>query len=289
MIYLGANIGIAALTYSEVNTITEQAVYQSSFSEYRFQQYYDVTGVGVYGKFGIIATPYKGLRLGAAIQTPTSNSMKQLRYMTAVKDSNSEMRTYDAIWTYRLTSPMRFNIGAAYTFGSLAMVSADYEVCDYNSMKMTGRKYSKNADFHNVNSEIGDMMGASHMVRAGIEINPIEWFSIRAGYGFTSKPGYYIDGNDNKRRLSSVPEANSHKYSFGIGYTNKEFFYIDLSFTARHYGSEYITPYTMARRNSNGQIVTDNSGRAVPDYDASPCIYNNKWLWVVTYTLGYRF
>jgi hypothetical protein len=39
---------------------------------------YSYSGIGVSAKFGVIVTPVAGLRLGAAIQTPSEMTVKEL-------------------------------------------------------------------------------------------------------------------------------------------------------------------------------------------------------------------
>ena len=113
---------------------------QTYFTDMEYNYRYNATGVGVYGKFGFIARPVAGLRIGGAVQTPTSTVIKEFWSYSAASyytDSqfNVSSQSPEGQYRYRLISPFRFNVGAAYTFGSFGLVSVDYEMCDYSGMK----------------------------------------------------------------------------------------------------------------------------------------------------------
>ncbi|MCM1501359.1 MAG: hypothetical protein NC115_01675 [Bacteroidales bacterium] len=297
-IYIGANLGITSLRYSSeeyfIETPEEYSLFQTGFQKLSHNSVYKASGTGVYGKFGIIATPFGGLRIGAAIQTPTANMIKETWYSSASVVANSQntgkSETPEGQYDYRLSSPMRFNVGAAYTFGGFAAVSADYEMCNYGKMRLTERQTADNSGFDAVNEDIRDFMGKSHMFRAGIEVKPVSQFAVRAGYGLTTAPDYwYFDEAGVRTKLPGSDIAKTHKYSFGLGYSSQGSFFMDLAVTAKKYAKEYIAPYVTAMLDNNGQIMTDENGIPVADYNTSPEILNRKWLWTATVTFGFRF
>lgn len=296
IIYLGANIGLTSLRYSYeeyfIEASEEASLFQTRFDRLNYNSRYDASGTGIYGKFGIIATPVAGLRLGAAIQTPTMTRIKETWsssarvYADAANTGNAE--TPEGEYEYRLKSPMRFNAGAAYTFGSFAAISADYEFCNYGRMMFRETNTSDNSNFDAVNDDIGYLMGKSHMFRAGVEIKPLSWFAVRGGYGLTTAPDYYyIDDYGERQKSKDIPKA--HKYSFGVGFSTKGSFFADLAVAAKKCAKEYITPYVTAQLDNNGNIVTDADGIPVPDYNASPEILNRKTIWTAAVTFGWRF
>lgn len=292
VVYLGANLGIAQMRYSKdeyfTETPEEYSLFQTNFQKLSYRSVYNAYGTGVYGKFGIIATPFKGLRLGAAIQTPTANLIKETWYSSASvkadKNNSGSAETPEGKYDYRLSSPVRFNAGAAYTFGSFAAVSADYEICDYRRMMFREKDMADNSGFDAVNDDIKELMGVSHMLRTGIEVKPVKMFAIRAGYGLATAPDHDFDSTGSKVKN----KAKTHKYSFGLGFSSNGSFFMDLAVTARQYAKEYITPYVTAMIDSNGNIVTDN-GVPAADYGASPEILSRKCLWTASVTFGFRF
>lgn len=291
VIYVGANLGITSMEYVFNDYIREiaqdpslfllefageegQPNEQTYFKEMKFRNRYEATGVGVYGKFGIIARPFAGLRLGAAIQTPTSMMIKEYWQSEAASfytDSkfNASGETPEGQYKYKLVSPFRFNIGAAYTFGKAAVLSADYEMCNYGAMRFKAIDTYDNSEFDDgVNGDIKTFMGASHMLRIGAEIKPVPSLALRAGYGLTTSPEQYYDENDIRKAV----KANTHSVSAGIGYSTEGSFFADLALKASKYPNEYVTPY--------GDYLSD-----MP----SPEILNRKWIFNVLLTLGFRF
>lgn len=288
--YFGFNLGITALEYVYQDWITETAQdptlfvieFQDSFggsgnttyfTDMRYRTRYEATGVGVYGKFGFIARPVGSLRIGGAIQTPTATTIKEYWQYAAESnytDSkyNVSAETPEGQYRYRLISPFRFNVGIGYTFGSFAAVSADYEMCDYSSMRFKETETSDNSMFDNgVNYDIREFMGTSHMFRAGLEIKPMEFLAVRAGYGLTTSPEKYYDANDMKKYVKSYRNS----FSAGLGYSSDGSFFADVAFRATRYADEYVYPYI--------------------DYMdfPSPEILHRKWMFDVMLTVGFRF
>lgn len=273
MVYLGANVGATSMNFSSEEIMTETAadpdLFQTGFSSLKYRNTYKASGLGIYGKFGVIVTPFGGLRIGAAIQTPTLTTVKETwgadassKYAESRYDSNAQ--TPEGNYEYRLTSPFRVNAGIAYAFGKFAVISADYEMCDYKGMFFRETGTIDNSGFDDVNTDIRDFMGVSHMLRAGIEVKPVQFLALRAGYGLTTSPEKDQDGK--------YSEAKTNKYSFGLGFNTKGSFYADLAFACRKCSDEYIYPY-------NDYI----------DGVFSPEILNRKAIWTAALTLGFRF
>lgn len=281
IIFIGANLGISSINYRFEETILEQTdkseLFQSGFRNLKYSSAYSTSGTGVYGKFGIIATPVAGLRLGAAIQTPTAMVLRDSYYMKASTEfadpsRDAASKTPEGEYEYRLEAPFRFNVGAAYTFGTFGLVSVDYEMCDYSAMRFRGANSTEDSNFDGVNAEITDFMSRSHMLRAGIEFKPVRYLAIRGGYGFTTSPEISYDDAGNIQKSDNM----SHRFSFGLGLDSGGSFFADLACSSRK-NTDYIYPY---------------SG-ITPFYDditiISPEIENKRNLWTVALTLGFRF
>ena len=290
VVYFGANLGITSLSYSQEYYIREMSggdasdygAFQTEFRSLRYNNTYNATGAGVYGKFGIIVTPWEGLRLGAAIQTPTSMYIKETWKTTAGVNTysdygNHEAETPDNEYDYNLVSPFRFNVGAAFTFGNFAVISADYEMADYGRMRFREADTNDNTGFDPMNEDIRTYMGQSHMFRAGIEVKPISSLAIRAGYGLTTSPEKYYDTDGMLRNV----KANTNRFSCGLGYSSNGSFFADLAFQATRYSDEYIYPYDY--------YVIDGED-AVIDYNVdTPEILSRRWLFNIALTFGFRF
>lgn len=283
-IYLGANLGITSMYYSYDEYFKEKAIDPSDFEialdngqtmyfdSMKYKYSYSTSTSGVYGKFGFIITPGFGLRIGAAIQTPTASTINenwQYKGETTYTDNgfNAAAESPEGEDHYKFREPWRANFGLAYTLGKLAIFSVDYELCNYSTMKFKrngfddGREY-----FIELNDEIKGTFGTSSMLRAGIEIKPLDVLAVRAGYGVTTAPETLIE----------VPAAQN--VSLGVGYVSKKSFFADLACRYSFATDEYIMPYSDYMYDAAGNIT-----------DFAPEILNRKDHWKVLLTLGWRF
>ena len=277
--FLGFNLGLTSLTYNYDEYFKEAAVDPADFridyddattyfSDYRTRYSYSAEGNGVYGKVGFIAIPVEGLRIGAAIQTPTTLFIDEIWHQsTDVNYQNSSdngtATSPEGNFSYRLFTPYRANAGLAYTFMGMGLLSVDYEMTDYSTMKFKNREGGWSDTFDDVNRDIANSMGVSHSVRVGAEVKPIPEFAIRAGYNFTTTPEY--DG-------AVTLNDKLHILSVGLGYSSKGSFFADLAARYSAFSDEYISPYA--------DYLSDI---------ASPMILNKRDRYDLTATIGWRF
>ena len=244
----------------------------------KYKYSYSVNTSGVYGKFGFILTPGMGLRIGAAIQTPTAttvNEFWQRSGQTTYTDSNfnASAESPEGEDYYKFSEPWRANIGIAYTLGKLAIFSVDYEMCNYGSMKFKrngfddGREY-----FIDLNDDIKAIYGKSQMLRAGVEVKPMDVLALRAGYGVTTSPEKF---NLNGEQLD-IPAAQN--VSFGLGFISRKSFFADMACRYAFASDEYFMPYNDYMYDADGNVT-----------DFAPEIRNTKSAWKVLLTLGWRF
>ena len=298
-VYFGANIGITSINYDYTHYFRERAIdadlfenrfydsdgveHSTYFKEALYNHYYSAEGTGIFGKFGVIVTPMTGLRIGAAIQTPTSTTIKeqwQDRASTTFSDSkfNGEADSDLGRSEYDFNSPFRANFGLAYTMGSFAIISADYEVAGYGTMKYcTDISDMSEEDFDyflGVNETIKNTYGAAHYLRLGAEVRPFNVLSVRAGYnlGSSAVKKYYDADTDSYLDLNSTYTQN---ISFGLGFSSKGSFFADLACRYNFVTKEYIYPYSDYLAESNGIW--------------SPEILSRHSNWKLLMTLGWRF
>ncbi len=281
-LYLGANLGLNALEYGYSEYFKEKAADPSDFGivfddgstvyfdQMRYNYGYTANGSGFFAKFGFIVTPVSGLRIGGAIQTPTITTIDETWDMSASttfsdsKFNGSSSSPYGEN-RYTLRSPMRANLGLAYTFGNLGLLSVDYEMCDYSGMRFKGSSYDREY-FEEVNAEIREIFRTAHSLRAGIEVKPLSYLALRAGYNFSTSAD-----------RTSVA-ANTQNYSFGLGYSSKGSFYTDIAVRGTFLPDEYFMPYA-------DYIYDDNGNISAP----TPEIQIHQSLWKVLWTFGWRF
>lgn len=290
-LYIGANLGITSMNYTYDEYFKEVAVDpddfgiefdngKAYFDRMKYKYSYGANTSGVYGKFGFILTPGLGLRIGAAIQTPTGTTVNEYWYYsgeTTYTDNsfNGYADSPEGEDQYRFSEPWRANFGIAWTLGKFAVFSADYEMCNYSSMKFKrngfddGREY-----FIDLNDEIRSIYGKSQMFRAGVEIKPVDVLALRAGYGVTTSPEKF---NLNGEQLD-IPAAQN--VSFGLGFISRKSFFADVACRYAFATDEYFMPY-------NDYILYED-GTPMEDAYASE-ICNTKSAWKVLLTLGWRF
>ena len=306
-VYVGANLGITSFNYNSdirymekavnpadfenIFTVDEQDV-TTYFNDMMYDYRYSATGAGVYGKFGIIVTPIKGLRLGAAVQTPTSTTISESWSESGSTtfdnpEFNASSESPVGEYQYKLISPFRANFGAAWTFGTFGLISLDYEICDYSAMKFKEMNAMQTGEFEYQNADIKDFMGTSHMLRAGIELKPVPQFAIRAGYGLTTSPEKALNEYGNLVYVSNIAENTmTHKGSFGLGYSSNGSFFADIACCYTKYADDYIWPYSIAYDGAEDCPVTPQG-----DYNdyLAPEILHKRSLWNIMLTIGFRF
>lgn len=289
-IYIGANLGITSLEYGYDEYFKESASDPSDFEivmangdsfyfkDMNYRYSYTALGTGYYGKFGVIVTPGGGLRIGAAIQTPVINQIDeewQISGETSYTDAgyNAFAESPLGRGSYTMVSPFRANFGLAYTVGQFGLISADYEVCDYGQMKY--RTNGSDRDyFEDINNDIKERFGASHIVRIGAEVKPLSGLAIRAGYRAATSSELYDSWGD------KIPVSLTQNVSFGLGYSSKKSFFADLAVRRTILADEYFMPYSDYMFDEEGYILENAY---------APELRIKSSLWKVLLTFGWRF
>lgn len=293
-LFVGANLGMQTIDYSMNQYFKEAAINPSSFGvefdngnggsdvtyfdNLRYRYHYGASATGIYGKFGFILVPSKWFRLGAAVQTPVAVMIKE--NWQHAGDTYYTDYNYDGHATsprgeyeYKLVSPFRFNAGAAFTFGPYAVLSADYEFCNYSQMRFREKDTNDMSAFEGVNNDIKNYTGTAHSLRIGAEVKPLPELAVRAGYGLTtSGERYYENG------VKKTPSAKRSSFSAGVGYSSKGSFFCDFAVRGTRYPTEYIYPYADYIYKDNGDIAS-----------LTPEIRNRQMLWNIVATFGFRF
>jgi hypothetical protein len=301
-IYLGANITIHSADYSYSEYFKESAIdpddfeitYQKNgvidpsltkyFNKMKYNLNYSYSGIGVSAKFGIIVTPFAGLRLGAAIQTPSTMTVHEMWDESGETEFDgvgggkySSASPYgENRWSFY--TPMKANFGVAYTFGSFGLVSADYELSDYGNLRYTSSDHTDAETLFEINDEMSNCYGIEHQLRVGAEIKPLPFLAVRAGYNLnTSAEKVTWDGWN----YVNIDRTFRHKASFGLGFSSKNSFFADIACTRSFIPDEYFMPY-------NDYVFIPGTDEIDKNY-YSPEILIRSSLWNVILTLGFRF
>lgn len=224
-LFVGGSIGLQSVQYSDYQRYGETAVntadFDSQFKSFTHTFRMNTTGTGINAKLGLIFLPIEGLRLGASIATPTYTTLtdewdESIR--SVFSDGYSQSITSPlGEYKYVVISPARFNFGVSYIFGQYGLISADYELADYSSIKMrVSDSYQGNA-FDEENGLIADDFLMTGNLRLGVEFRPSPSFAIRAGY--SNYRSAERDFNDSVNFLSA-----------GFGFRNNRGFFADFAF-----------------------------------------------------------
>ncbi len=274
--YIGGNLniirvsnGTAEYWYEAPNNAEEfPAIPFDSNPNARFRylemkRIFESEGSGINLKVGILWRPSgTGLRFGFAAQTPTiMNLDTRMAYygkaaLTGVYLASVQSPEWDDAYT--LINPGRVNAGVAYTFGKAGLLSVDYEYVDYRYSRFGSQSasqiYYNSSYFDNVNADIKDVLGPSHMLRVGAEMNVTNNLALRAGYGLTTSGEHnYLewvydesDGQDHLMVFALSDEERcalaKQQFSLGAGYTFGPFF-ADCAFRYQTVPNAYYIPY----------------------------------------------
>jgi len=300
--YLGFNLGFTMLNYNmseywqespenaeEFPDIEYTDGTKGRFASLMMKHNYSLRGSGVYLKAGLLWRPVAGLRLGVAIQTPTWTNMRARQaYSGEVKLTGKNLlpsTSPEDEWTYRLRQPWRLNAGVAYAFGSVALLSADYELTDYTSARYTGSSNSMPAYLTDANGDIRNALTVGHQIRVGLEVKPTSFFSIRAGYNYiTSAQKNWLNADWTMTPLTSADKIRQAKHvaSFGLGGSFGAFF-LDAAVRVRFMPKEYILTYDYLTYDS------DPLSKRVDNTVLTPELEFNSRIWDALLTFGWRF
>ncbi len=243
-IIFGVTLAFPSLQYEEESVYEEKDTDQEinvadslNFKSFRYDQSLRTTGNGFNAKFGVIVKPAEWIRVGAAIHTPTYYYMND-RYNSSMRSSFEDGSAYsysspEGTYSYNLTTPFKAIGSLAFVFGTMGLLSFDYELTDYSMAKLDASDYN----FSSENKIIGRVYNdfASNF-RGGLEVK-YEKISFRAGAAYYSSP---INSD------YTVKETDQHITSFtgGIGYREKKFFF-DIGY-GHFVKSEGYSVYTLA-------------------------------------------
>ncbi len=242
-LYLGGTLGIVRTRFSEETTFeeTDEKDTIANFKSFTYGQNLSTNGNGVNLKLGAIVRPNDWLRVGVAIHTPTSISMRD-EYSSSMKSNLDNGITYDTVspegsFDYRITTPFRAIGSVGFVINKIGIINAEYEYADYSYAQL----HSSPNVFSEVNTLIRSKYTATGNLRVGGEVR-FDPIAIRLGYALYGSP---FKSNENKN-------ANRSSYTAGIGY-RQDYFFIDFAYVLTKYDEFnylYNTPKATIVENS---------------------------------------
>lgn len=321
-VYVGFNVGLPTARYRYDETFNESAVdpgqfpiiyedggknYTTYFMRGNYNYQYLADMAGIYAKIGLIVRPFDGLRLGATFQTPTAFTVNERwqHFASSTFDDNyynDSQNSPEGEYQYVLRTPYRASFGAAYTLGKMGVVSVDYELADYSVMRFSelrrGRMDSEQFASQNWTNKY--FAGVAHSLRIGAEIKPTPAFAIRAGYSMSTSPERYWTDSEGQTVDAGAFEDDFYSYynriknlvrphyygdrtrtfSFGVGYSSGGSFFMDaVARLTRYPGSTFAPYYDYDCYDQAGNLLAVSA----------PRVYDQRNLWNVAVTFGWRF
>lgn len=265
IVYLGLNVTVTSVYNKIKDDYSEDGVGVQDFN-YMTQRYEQkTTGSGIGAKFGVIVNPAPFLRLGAAVSTPTLYDLTdRARWQMTSSlgtDYNMTLRTPTLEMDYMISTPFKYNVGAALVFPVVAL-SVDYEGTDYSHMKFHSANSGPDEDYDwgYMNDIIKGAYKRADKIRAGVEINPTPFLSFRAGFQYSNSGVKYID-------------EKNYIGSLGAGFTAGGF-YADLGFST-----------TL----KNNKVLYDGENLLTEYLVSSASKAYKRGNWKLLLTLGFRF
>ena len=234
-LYFGVNLNLHSVNQTTEEYYEEKAQnsndFQDGFVSMDNSYWLQTSGTGANFKFGLIVNPVAGLRLGATFTTPTWYTLTDewdYTMNTAFNNGNSYTQySPTGSWSYKLTAPMRWSVGAAYVW-QRGIFSIDYENVNYAStvLRQSEGGYGY---FAPENQIIKQEFKNAGILRAGLEVRVNRLISLRGGFQEYSPAA---KGRDNVR-----------VYSAGIGFNVSEAFNIDLAWNRTSARSDIFQLY----------------------------------------------
>lgn len=256
-LFFGVNFNVHFTDYTESSLVYESNTSANNSDRptlysIDFQNDMHTYGSGFSMNLGVIAKLTNDLRLGLAYETPTwyrlTDELTQTlftTYNTGPDDANpnqdgSFVFNEDLITIYpeyKLQTPGKITGSLAYIFGKKGLISIDYALKDYSSMKFRPKDDNY---FSTLNTAMADELTTASELRIGAEYR-VKQISLRGGYRFEQSP---YKNETTMGDLSSI--------SAGLGYNFGDS-RLDLAFThtQRDYYQSLLSRYTDAAKVQN--------------------------------------
>lgn len=235
-LYLGLTLGFPNISFTEESQYTESQLAQEHQLE-SFTQTETITtnGRGINLKLGAILKVTDYLRLGLAYHTPSVLTITDT-YDTELSSTFKDGERYTALspigsFEYRLRTPSRYVLSAAYILGKSGILSADYEFINYSGAKMRSAYSAIDPYSFEAENEIIDLVfRGAHNVRLGAELRLSKPLSIRAGFALQQSA-------EDPTLVSRISDRTS--YSAGIGY-RKSGYFVDIGYRLTEWEDTYF-------------------------------------------------
>jgi hypothetical protein len=241
-LYIGASIGFPSINYYE-NTIYSEHSFEDTINGlngFDYQEELTTYGNGMNLKVGAIFRVNESFKIGASVHSPTYYNIEETYSTLITTHFNEVSYTEDSpvnYFEYKLQTPWKANLSASTILNKNILISGDYEIIDYSSVRMHSDSYR----FTDENEIISNLYQKTENIKIGAEMN-IKPFILRAGY---AKLGSAFANKDFSRE----------NFSYGLGINNGGY-YFDIAYVLSQganehllYNEEYIAPTSLVNTN----------------------------------------
>ena len=243
-LYIGASIGFPSINYYE-NTIYSEHSFEDTINGlngFDYQEELTTYGNGMNLKVGVIFRVNESFKIGASVHSPTYYNIEETYSTLITTHFNEVSYTEDSplnYFEYKLQTPWKANLSASTILNKNILISGDYEIIDYSSVRMNSDSYR----FTDENEIISNLYQKTENIKIGAEMN-IKPFILRAGY---AKLGSAFANKDFSRE----------NFSYGLGINNGGY-YFDIAYVLSQganehllYSKEYIAPTSLVNTNQS--------------------------------------
>lgn len=307
--FIGATVSVADIDYSSSVIYDENFGYLNAeaesnkfVNELYWDNYSSLDGTGYSFNLGVIARPTDFLRLGVAYNSPTWYKMTNyyraeagayvydyyLGEQNPIDPNNPDMTREastptDFYTEYRLRTPDKWIFSAAAILGKNALVSVDYELTNYKSMRLQDRDgYNQDGD----NDLIKGDFRSSGMLKVGAEYKVTPQFAVRVGGAWQNSPvqnhmkysesGSIVEVYPAGTRTAYSVDSHTNYYTVGLGYRFTPNFYMDLACVYRMQKEEvYPFPHLI---DGDGSVLVESVPASLKTNTTKAIL-----------TLGYKF
>jgi len=222
-LYVGLSLNFYDLDFSQQSYLTEfNSAIDGNTLDANFYQENITTGTGFSANLGFIYKATHNLRFGLSYQTPTwyseiiekTNILDNDGYYgdTEISVSNDNLTYSNTVdnygndyypvnnFLYKLKTPSKTTLSAAYIFGKSGLISIDYINRTYQNIKLS------NTNITNVNQFFQNELRNTNSFNIGTEWR-FSKLSVRGGYKYEQSPDKLALNSDNLKG-----------YSLGLGY-----------------------------------------------------------------------
>ena len=199
-VHVGFSVGIPFMNHKNRLIFNEEEGSSTDRGFYRSEQRTRVQneGFGINAKFGIVLKPVDGVRLAAAVHSPTrmfiteNYNAKITSYVdTPVTPTSGfclpcEEESPRGVYEYSMRMPWRANVGLGFVIDRVGFLSMQYEWTGLNEVQyFFGSGFGELG--REINKDIAETYRNTHNVRLGVELAPGP-LRFRAGAHATSSP-----------------------------------------------------------------------------------------------------